>query len=198
MREIRNSVTKRIIGQLNDKAVQRLLTNTHIAAHRGPQHVSTELSKLTDSEFLELQQVFSQQVEATRILEFKATLGVEAARLRAIAESCAEDKTKVLLEIDIPIALDLFERDPEAFSKIETEIHEMASQFPLLGVSEARKITAQLRRYARQIAPDFSRKEVGMWVEEMQIVSVRAFDQAYSRYYNAFTRPVAKAMLAAE
>jgi hypothetical protein len=198
MREIRNSVTKRIIGQLNNEAVERLLTNTHIAAHRGPQHVSTELAKLSEPEFLELRQLFSQQVEAAHILELKAALDVEAARLRSIAESCAEDKTKSLLEVDIPIALDLFERDKKAFSKIEAEINKTALEFPLLAGSEAKKITAQLRRYARQIAPEFSRKEVGVWVDEMRIVSVRTFDLAYGRYYRSFTRPVTEAMLAAE
>lgn len=197
MRELRNSVTKRVIGQLNKVAVQDLLQGFHIAPHRGREHVAAQLAKLPQDQFFALLSALTANIEADRIQAHKAALKTESCRLKAEAERATWTEAQELLETTIPIALDIFERDQAAFRKAKVEIEKSAEGLLTDSREQARQIRAQLVRYGRQIAPEYCRQEVGDWVEELQIVGIEAAVEAYSAYYNNFLRPISKAELAA-
>lgn len=175
--------------------MRELLFTWHIAPHRGRTHVAQQLEKLKDEQFAALRQSLVLNVENDRIEGIKDKISTEARRLVEMAENASEQEIRSFIEIDIPIAADLRERNRQTFEVRLDELRKQSDTFQKLSADKAKDVRTALRRFARKVAPDFARKESSEWVDEQSILMIHGYLRAYALYAD-FARNTEKAYIA--
>lgn len=167
MREMRYGVTTRVLDNIDDTRVQKLLNRYGIDPDQEENEIKEALTSLSEDEFNRLGEDFRRTTESDLIAEISLKIEDKAKALWERQVRDLDDRSATLRNKMIPDALALYDKgDRPAFEEALKDI-DAESVSIVTDVHQQRlNVREELRRYALEISPHLSRPERNQIVNE--------------------------------
>lgn len=167
MREMRYGVTTRVMDNIDDTRVQKLLNRYGIDPDQDEGEVKEALAALPEDEFNRLGEDFRRTTEADLMAEISLQIEDKAKLLweRQVRE--LDERSATLRNKTIPDALALYDKgDRPAFEEALKDIDAESVSITTDVHQQRLNVREELRRYALEVAPHLSRPERNQIVNE--------------------------------
>lgn len=167
MREMRYGVTTRVLENIDDTRVQKLLKRYGIDHDQEENNIKAELTALSEVDFSRLGEDFRRTTESDLIAEISLKIEDKAKLLWERQVRDLDSRSDTIRNKMIPDALALYEKgDRPAFEESLKDINAESVSIVTDVHQQRLNVREELRRYALEISPHLSRPERNQIVNE--------------------------------